>query len=377
MHFLNRTIVPCAASAAVWLTTSHASAYTVETILDSGPSSNRIDLVILGDGYRTEDQAKLTSDANSFVQRLGNHELYSRYLSHFNIKVIHVVSAERGADQGSYGAERDTALGATFWLAGIERLMGTDSNMVMSVAASHTPEFDHLVVLVNDPKYGGSGGSYAVASTNLQSADIAIHELGHSLFDLGDEYPSSAAQSYRHNISSSYFYAELKWADWVTYGTPLPTPSGNNFSDFVGAFEFSASPGRYRPVDTHCMMNNYNYDFCPVCTEASVLGIYEHVSLIEATSPASSITLSASSNTEPTFTVQSPIPVPNTLSYTWYYDGFVIGTTNVGSATLPSFFLSPGAHWLGVIVSDTTELVRNDEAGLLNEAHVWNLNVEP
>lgn len=355
---------------------TNASAYEVETLVQSGPSSNRVDLLILGDGYRAEDQTKLTADANNIVESLKAHEVYRRYFGFFNVKVVHVISAEAGADQPNLGIQRDTALGASFRTGNLDYLTTHDSVATLNVAMDHASEFDQLLLLVNDPKYGGSGGSTAMATTHPLSADIAIHEIGHTLFNLGDEYPSSSSPSYRANISTTAVRSELKWAAWVLPETPLPTPPGPMFSDRVGAFQYTPS-GYYRPVDTNCKMNNLSSDFCPVCTESGVLSIYDYVQLIEQASPASSVTLSRSSNNEQTFFVDGPAPSPNTLRYVWYYDGFVVGTSNVGQATLPNFFLNEGAHWLGVIAYDQTELVRKDDEGRLSDSHIWYLNITP
>ena len=45
-------------------------AYEVEVLRDAGVASNRFDLVIVGDGYRTQDQTKFTDDCNALVNRL-------------------------------------------------------------------------------------------------------------------------------------------------------------------------------------------------------------------------------------------------------------------------------------------------------------------
>uniref|UniRef100_A0A7S3PDB5 Uncharacterized protein n=1 Tax=Aplanochytrium stocchinoi TaxID=215587 RepID=A0A7S3PDB5_9STRA len=45
-----------------------------------------------------------------------------------------------------------------------------------------------ILVIHNDPTYGGSGGQIATTSIHPLSKDIAVHEFGHSIFGLGDEY---------------------------------------------------------------------------------------------------------------------------------------------------------------------------------------------
>lgn len=52
----------------------------------------------------------------------------------------------------------------------------------------YCPFYDIALILVNSTKYGGGGGSYAVASINSYSYEIMLHEMGHSIAGLADEY---------------------------------------------------------------------------------------------------------------------------------------------------------------------------------------------
>jgi hypothetical protein len=138
-----------------------AAAYVVEDIQTSGDSANRIDICILGDGYRDVDQVKLTDDVNSFLSVFWNKTPLGEYQDFFNIKLVHVISNENGADNGTYGADRDTALGAYFNCNGIDRLLCVNYGSCLAEASSHVPEYDMIFVIANDPKYGGAGGSIA------------------------------------------------------------------------------------------------------------------------------------------------------------------------------------------------------------------------
>src|SRR5258708_7869266 len=79
--------------------------------------------------------------------------------------------------------------GSTFNYAGIDRLLvPVNSSHIYSVLANNFPQYDQVFVVVNSTKYGGSGGFAATASINSSSAEIAIHEMGHSFAALRDEY---------------------------------------------------------------------------------------------------------------------------------------------------------------------------------------------
>src|SRR5262245_59091162 len=131
-----------AATLAAWAVAISAGAYPVETLIRSGPSSQRLDLVILGDGYREQDQEKLSYDARRLVKGLFGITPYQQYLGLVNVKLVHVVSNQNGADRGSYGAVRDTALGSFFYCADISTLLCVDYDLALNVAAQDAPDYD-------------------------------------------------------------------------------------------------------------------------------------------------------------------------------------------------------------------------------------------
>ena len=92
-----------------------AMAEPVTTIRSGGPSANRVDLVILGDGF-TADQIASGAYAAQIelqVQRLFAQEPYLEYAAYFNVHRVDVVSAQSGADHPERGAYVDTALNAS------------------------------------------------------------------------------------------------------------------------------------------------------------------------------------------------------------------------------------------------------------------------
>lgn len=68
------------------------------------------------------------------------------------------------------------------------RLITCDAEQVKSkIRAAETP-FDQIVVIVNSPQYGGSGGEMSVTYNGELGARVFIHEFGHSFGGLFDEY---------------------------------------------------------------------------------------------------------------------------------------------------------------------------------------------
>jgi len=93
-----------------------------------------------------------------------------------------------------------------------------------------------MVILVNERSFGG-GGIYNLYTTvsvdNKFGEYIMVHEFGHHMGALADEYytssiayeqPKITAEPWETNITALFDASNLKWKDLVEEGTPLPTP---------------------------------------------------------------------------------------------------------------------------------------------------------
>ena len=148
------------------------------------------------------------------------------------------------------------------------------------------------LVLVNDATSGGSdnGGTAAITDNTANSlATIFIHETGHVLGNLGDEY-TSAYPGYPdiEEPNTTTNTTNIKWSAWIPPGTPIPTPATINYSGTVGLFVGAHyhTSGWYRPMLNCRMQWEGTPDFCPVCQEALVLAIYGKTRPIDSASPA-------------------------------------------------------------------------------------------
>jgi hypothetical protein len=81
----------------------------------------------------------------------------------------------------------DNYFGSAFDSYNIHRLLvPTKTFAINNVLATNVPNYDQVVILVNSPYYGGSGGQFATSSTHTSANEIAIHEIGHSFVGLID-----------------------------------------------------------------------------------------------------------------------------------------------------------------------------------------------
>jgi hypothetical protein len=269
----------------------------MRTVADHGPSQRRFDVVITGDGYRSDELPLFAERVEAFCERLFDAAPFDVLQPLVNVHRLDVASTDSGADEplscpdgsdGS-GAAARTFFDATFCGGGNRRLLTVDTALVLATVVEHVPAYDMVFVQVNAMAYGGSGGSVAVFSAHPNAAEIALHEMGHTAFGLADEYPAKAGCTNPdpgHDVhpgpEPDYPNVTLdrsarKWAELVAAGTPLPTMANPDPSrcderpspvaaGTVGAFEGADyhRSGVYRP-EYDCRMRTLGVPFCAVC----------------------------------------------------------------------------------------------------------------
>jgi IgA Peptidase M64/CARDB len=358
------------------------SAEPVALIRDNGDTANRLDIVILGDGYTASQLDQYADAVESFVSALFAQEPLKEYQRYFNVHRIDVASVETGADHPERTPPifKNTALGATYNCAGIQRLICVDVATVNAVVAASVPpdSRDVVLVLVNDAEYGGSGGAVAVASVHRDVVELILHELGHSFGLLADEYGgppppfcNATIEPPEPNATRQTQRELIKWAIWVDPDTPIPT-LGVSVGE-PGLYEGAkyCDTGLFRPTH-NSKMRSLNQPYEQINSEQLVKRVYNFVSPIDSADPTDSI-ISLRDGQSQTFRVETPQPLTHALEIVWHIDGQPTATGN--EFTSKSADVSPGSHLLEVTVSDPTSFVRNDPAQVLSETRVWDVSV--
>lgn len=358
-------------------------------LVDNGPRESRINLVVLSEGYRSSELTQFEADASKLSTALFKVPHWGEYASLFNFFIIEVASNESGSDHPSQGVFKDTYFSSSFDSYGLERLLTIPPNDLISdytlgqgrVAAllkQHVPDYDLVLMLVNDTTYGGSGGSPAIASLNTLSAEILIHEIGHSYAGLGDEYDSpfpAYPDIEEPNTTRTTTRVDLKWGAWVDSKTPLPTPETSAYSAVVGAFEgahYHAS-GWYRPK-LSCKMNSLGVGFCEVCSEAHIIGHYRRVSILDSFTPSTAI-LELSGNAVTNFLLQPLTLSGRPMEIRWSVNGVVKNSASTNRFDVAAVDLGNGDHRVEALVFDPTARVRTDPQNLLRKSQVWTVRV--
>ena len=209
-----------------------APAGPVIEIQRSGPPERKLDLLILGDGYTKGECAAFETQARKFSQALFSVEPFRSRRDDFNVRALCPPARESGVSRPSTGIHRNSPVGATFDAFGLERYVLAFDNRRFREVASQAP-YDFVAILVNAETYGGGGiqGLYAtVAAGSLWAPYVFVHELGHHIAGLADEYftsdvaylPGERIEPWERNVTTLPDPARPKWG--ATPGTPLPTP---------------------------------------------------------------------------------------------------------------------------------------------------------
>ena len=369
---------------------AQSSIYQIDTLQYQGTTKSMVNLVILGDGYTQDQLNDYVEDAKQFTGYFFSIEPFKQYSSFFNVFAIRTISEESGAthdckaedcvhgeiDLSKYPKRynkfpRDhpvpvthpkTIFGSSFDNGGLHRLVvPQDNDRIEQILKDHIPNYTQVVILVNSPFYGGSGGKWATSTVNFKSNDIAVHEIGHSFAQLADEYWAGNQYAIESvNRSQSADVNQIPWKYWIG-------------QDGVGIYSYGdkGSPSNWFRPHEYCKMQYLVAPFCPVCQEQFVASIKRKSSPFIAVKPAleSSMTLDSLQK----FTLHLAKPSPNTFKLTWLLNGETIAT-DIDSIYVDPGMLTVGSNELKVTIRDTTNLLRNPAYVNHIDSVVWQLD---
>lgn len=331
----------------------NSQSFPVDTIMMNGSIDSRINIVILGDGYQNFELDDFINNAKSFTKIMFEEEPFLSYESYFNVFAISTPSNVYGAADNPSNLI-DNYYGSTFGYGGIQRLLVPTKNSTINlVIVNNFPQTDQVIMLVNDSRYGGSGGMVATSSTHNNAGEIVIHEIGHSFAFLADEY--YAGNQYareRANMTRETNPALVKWKNWYgDYGIGIYQHCcGGNSSQW------------YKPHED-CKMQRLGKDFCSVCKETIVARIHTLTNPIISYFPEENSFITDLDLLN--FKVNLMFPNPNTLNISWFLNNE--GTADgIDSLVLDVENLNESNNRISVFVLDTVDLIRIDNYSNIN-----------
>ena len=298
--------------------------YKVWPVMRNGAPRDKVDLLLLGDGYTGAEMGKWHRDARRTAELLFAASPFKEHRRDFNVWAIDTPAEQSGIARPSDGVARHSPLGASYDAFGSERYILTMENQRLRDIAAAAP-YEFIEIVANDRKYGGGGifNLYAtVSADNAFTPYVFVHEFGHHFAGLADEYYTSEVsyaaatdrpEPWEPNATADPHAA--KWKDLLAAGIELPSPwpkeqfeameldiqkrrrdiraqhrpeeemealfreerdkttklldSGPNARK-VGAFEGAMYEGRgyYRPQQDCIMFTRDEVGFCAVCRRA-------------------------------------------------------------------------------------------------------------
>ncbi len=280
--------------------------YPVKHYLDNGDPTQKVDILILPEGYTKDDMMIFRKDIKEMMTAFFDTSPFKEEKDKFNVWYIEVPSQESGIDDPRAGKFVNTAFDLTYNTLDIDRYVQGCNNKKMRDIAALAP-YDQVYFIMNSDKYGG-GGIYnfcSICYSPSQEKDpewwpayAFVHEFGHSFAGLADEYYSSSVsyndmypegiEPWEFNITTDTIRENIKWHHLIETETDLPTPwskedyeaiSRNNTKKQqkflhnhknwgkIGLYEGAgyASEGVYRSYMDCRMFSKSLTPFCPVC----------------------------------------------------------------------------------------------------------------
>jgi hypothetical protein len=204
----------------------------VWAVMENGAPRDKVDLLLLGDGYTAAEMDKWHRDARRTADTLFAVSPFKEHRADFNVWAIDTPAEESGVSRPSDGVYRRSPLRAAYDAFGSERYVLTFDNRRLREIASAAP-YEFMEIVVNDRKYGGGGifNLFAtVSADNAFTPYVFVHEFGHHFAGLADEYYTSDVaydtstarpEPWEPNVTADATAA--KWKELSTAGIPLPS----------------------------------------------------------------------------------------------------------------------------------------------------------
>ncbi len=246
----------------------------------TGEPNTKLDIVLVPEGYTKEEIDQFKKDCKQFSDYLFEYSPFKENESNINIWGIETYSVDSGVDIPAQNIWKNSLLNSNYYTFDSERYLMTIDFQIVRDVASNAP-YDQIYILANSDKYGG-GAIYnfysLTAVKNVRAKQVFIHELGHGLAGLGDEYGYDntyinayppGVEPWEANLTTLVNF-EGKWKNFVDVSSPIPTPIDSMYRDKLGAFEGGGyiAKGVYRPTYNSIMRDFSSNEFNIVCKEA-------------------------------------------------------------------------------------------------------------
>jgi hypothetical protein len=359
-------------------------------IVNAGPPKNRVNYVILADGYTTTTaNTTLMTHVDAAMTERFTPELgqpYLRYKNFVNICLFKSVSQTDGIGRGP----------TIFNCTGNDtsRLAECDTRTAQQVLTANTPAGMNVSwhsIVLNGSSWWNTGAAWMLWSGgNRDGAKAALHEGGHGFHDLADEYcakGTGASCGPNGGGPNGIEYEEVnstgngttsadKWRMWLgttQKGLAMPDKGATGLQGlFVGSNYVDT--GQYRPSANSKMNslfgNALDTSFNSVSREKIVMDIWRYVTPIDSTTPPAGAVSS-------TTILSVNVIDPAVIDVDWSVDGAVKVAKGGTTFDVAGQRLAPGSHTITAKAHDnaTADLVLQVPGNMWGRMN-WTRSVE-
>jgi hypothetical protein len=290
----------------------------------------------------------------------------------WNVHLLEAASREAGVDDAARGIEVDTAFDGELGCGSNSRVACVDREKIEAALLSQRAPRGELTVILNTHEYVGSANaSGIIVSRNEHAPRIVVHEMGHRVAGLADEYVDAVvAEEWRPH------YVEGRFANVTTKAAADQAPWRHWAADTttgVGLYEgaFYVARGFYRPK-RDSIMRTLESPLGEVNAEAWLRAQYRALPPVSRVSPAVTNVLGAAGETLE-FSVVSPWP-REVVALSWFVDG--IEMLDARDAPVFHFAADGGDHQVEVRARDVSGRIRAPDAAESRAAHVWRVSAD-
>jgi len=282
--------------------------------VEAREGGDHIPLIFYASGYTQAEKATYEKDVAVAIDLIRKASPYREYFGHLSIYRAWTPSLKSGI----FDTPSDSTFLGMYWSGGVPGWSGdgflsrmNDTNYQCGGRDQYFVLHNPGVILMNDSvrEAGANAGNFRWVAISTRFLPYAlIHELGHAMAFLSDEYvlpsgdPFSAFTSswdemggIRHpivNVWNRLSLDSLPWKAWLS-DVPIPTPAQPEYQDSIGLFEGADyyATGRYRPAQ-QCLMRGTGAGasaYCKVCREAVTARLLNASSIDLPWSPAGAV----------------------------------------------------------------------------------------
>ncbi|MEM9991520.1 MAG: M64 family metallopeptidase, partial [Bacteroidota bacterium] len=259
---------------------SHAQ--TKRTLLYSGSPATKFDLVFMGDGFTSSQQGEFNELVEEHFKAIFTYEnggmdnVFAELQDAFNVHRVNMNSSASGVSDQICTKKDNCGVSSTVnrntpyrfkysgcwnccWMTWDNNSMTRVNNALQNVGLLGA---EYIVMILNESSGGGCRRGNVVAITKSSSSRVLLHELGHSIGNLADEYGSKdecygGSNTPRRNMDTNT--NNSKWNKFARASITTGIPREYNVSQ-SGHFEGGMYVTRciYRPSTNSTMRGNTN-----------------------------------------------------------------------------------------------------------------------